>query len=475
LSPTTNTKTPVGFHVAAADKPVLLRTLQNRHIQFIALGGAIGSGLFYGSASTIGLAGPSVLLGYVIGGGIMFIIMRALGEMAVDEPISGSFSAYANRYIGPFAGFSVGWTYWFSWIVVDMAELTAFGVYVSYWFPGLPTWISGLGALVVIVSINITSVRSFGEAEFWFALVKVVAILALMAAGAAILFFHLGSGASVSNLWDYGGLFPKGVSGLFLALPLVMFSFGGTELIGITAGEARNPDKSIPRAINQVSVRILLFYVGAILFILMLVPWTKVGLGASPFVTAFSDVGIPNAAALLNFVVITAALSAFNSGMYSTGRMLLTLAQNGQAPTVFEKISARGHVPFVGILFSGMVLLIGVVLNLLLPRDVFLYLSSIATIALIFNWTMILLTQWHFRRTKMKAGRASRLRFPLFAWPYTTYLGLGGMALVVAMMAFQPTTRIALVVGPIWFATLAFGYYIMRRRSSAAADSGPMR
>jgi AAT family amino acid transporter len=183
-------------------------------------------------------------------------------------------------------------------------------------------------------------------------------------------------------------------------------------------------------------------------------------------VTAFGDVGIPNAAALLNFVVITAALSAFNSGMYSTGRMLLTLAQNGQAPTVFEKISARGHVPFVGILFSGVVLLIGVVLNLLLPRDVFLYLSSVATIALIFNWTMILLTQWHFRRTKMAAGQASRLRFPLFAWPYTTYLGLGGMALVVAMMAFQPTTRIALFVGPMWFATLACGYYIMRRRSS---------
>jgi AAT family amino acid transporter len=448
----------------AARRPTLRRSLSSRNIQFIALGGAIGSGLFYGSANTIGLAGPAVLFGYIIGGGIIFVVMRALGEMAVAEPDSGSFSEYAHRYVGSFAGFAVGWTYWFSWIVINIAELTAVGVYVTFWFPGVPRWVSALLALLLVLAINIISVKSFGETEFWFALVKVTAILGLIAFGVVILVFHLGHGASVSNLWTGGGLFPKGVGGLLLALPLIMFSFLGTEMVGITAGEAKNPKTTIPKAINQVIVRILIFYVGALLFILMLVPWSRIGAGSSPFVIAFQDVGIPDAADVLNFVVLTAALSSFNSGMYSTSRMLLTLSNNQQAPQFLSRLSSKGKVPIFGVISTAAILSVGVVLNYLLPPVVFVYLSSIATFTTIAIYTMILVTQWRFRRAHVRSGTDTALAFRLFLWPYSAIAGLAGLALVVAMMAFQTSTRIALLVGPAWFAILSAGYLILRAR-----------
>jgi AAT family amino acid transporter len=246
-----------------------------------------------------------------------------------------------------------------------------------------------------------------------------------------------------------------------------MFSFGGTELVGITAGEASDPQATIPRAVNNVIWRILLFYVGALLFIMMLVPWTSIGLTASPFVVAFRDVGIPAAPGIINFVVITAALSAFNSGLYSTGRMLLTLAENHQAPARFRTISRGGSVPYVGILFSAGVLSIGVVVDLVLPERAFLYLSSIATVSLITTWTMILITQWLFRRAKLREGTTAALRFALFGWPFTSYAGLCGMALVVVMMAFQSTTRTALYMAPFWFGLLGAGYALARRNGPA--------
>lgn len=449
----------------------LLRSLSSRHVQFIALGGAIGSGLFYGSAQTIGLAGPGVLIGYLLGGGIVFIVMRALGEMAVAEPVSGSFSDYAHKYVGPFAGFAVGWTYWFSWIVVNIAELTALGIYVNYWFPDMPRWGTALAALLLVVAVNLVSVRAFGETEFWFALVKVLAILGLMAFGVVILVFHLGHGAAVRNLWSYGGILPHGIMGVLLALPFIMFSFGGTELVGITAGEADNPSKTIPKAINQVLVRILIFYVGALLFILMLVPWSKIGLGSSPFVIAFQDVGVPDAAAVLTFVVITAALSAFNSGMYSTGRMLLTLSQHHQAPAFLAHISKRGGVPVFGVLASAAVLSVGVVLNYFLPPVVFFYLSSVATLTTIAIWSMILITQWRFRRALLTRTPYEAPHFPLFWWPISTILGLVGMLLVVVLMAFEPTTRVGLSIAPVWFGILYISYRVMSRRETRGAQA----
>jgi AAT family amino acid transporter len=280
----------------------------------------------------------------------------------------------------------------------------------------------------------------------------------------------------VSNLWRYGGFAPHGLYGLMLALPLVMFSFGGTELVGITAGEALDPTVSIPKAVNQVIWRILLFYVGAIAFIVMLVPWPEIGVKASPFVIAFSSVGLPGASNILNFVVITAALSAFNSGLYSTGRMLLTLSQNHQAPHVFTKISARGHVPVNGIMFSALVLSIGVVVEIVVPERAFVYLASVATMSLLFTWTMILVTQYRFRRIRRAEGTENELGFKLFYWPYSSALGFLLLAGVVVIMTLQSSTRLALYIAPVWFGALGAGYttFVKGRVAPPPASTEPV-
>ena len=295
------------------DSSEMKRGLKNRHLQMIALGGAIGTGLFYGSASTIALAGPAVMLSYLIGGVVIFFIMRMLGEMAVDEPVSGSFSYYATKYWGKFPGFLSGWNYWFNYVLVSMAELTAVGIYMQFWYPDMPQWIAALVCLVVITVVNLINVRLYGEFEFWMALVKISAIVLMIVLGLCLLF---GSGQpfpdNISNIWQNGGFMPNGWWGLALSITVVMFSFGGIELIGITAGEAENPDHTIPKAINQVIWRILIFYVGTMAVLMALWPWNKVGMEASPFVQIFSNVGVPAAAHILNFVVLTAAVSVYN-------------------------------------------------------------------------------------------------------------------------------------------------------------------
>jgi len=299
----------------------LKRGLSTRHMQLIALGGSIGVGLFYGSSSTIQMAGPSILLAYLIGGLVIFTIMRALGEMAVEEPVSGSFSTYANKYLGRFAGFLSGWTYWFMWIVVGMAELTVVGVYINYWFPDIPQWVTALVVLVFMTLVNLANVKAYGEFEFWFAMIKVVAIIGMIVLGLAIIFFGVGNhGGAIGfdNLWAHGGFMPNGFHGILMSLVLVMFSFGGVELVGISAGEAKNPSKSIPSAINNIVWRILIFYIGALGVMMVIYPWNEVGSEGSPFVQIFDYVGIPAAAHIINFVVITAAMSAFNSGLYGS-------------------------------------------------------------------------------------------------------------------------------------------------------------
>jgi len=366
-------------------KKGLQRGLNNRHIQLIALGGSIGVGLFYGSSATIQMAGPSILFSYLIGGLVIFTIMRALGEMAVDEPVSGSFSSYANRYLGTFAGYLTGWTYWFMWVVVGMAEITVVGVYVNYWFPDIPHWLIALVVLIVFTMINLANVKAYGEFEFWFALIKVVAIIGMILLGLGIIFLGIGNGGQpigFDNLWTHGGLMPNGVNGIMMSLVLVMFSFGGVELVGITAGEAKNPQHSIPLAINNVIWRILIFYIGALGIMMTLYPWNKVGTNGSPFVLIFDKVGIPGAANIINFVVITAALSAFNSGLFASGRMLYNLSLQNNGPKFFGKLSKNGS-PRRGILFSSLFLLVAVFLNYIVPEKVFLYISSVATVAVI--------------------------------------------------------------------------------------------
>lgn len=438
------------------------RGLKNRHLQMIALGGAIGTGLFYGSTSTIALAGPSVMLAYLMGGIVIFFIMRMLGEMAVDEPVSGSFSYYASKYWGAFPGFLSGWNYWFNYVLVSMAELTAVGIYMNFWFPGLPQWLSALVCLVAITALNLVNVKAYGEAEFWMAIIKIAAIVSMILLGLGLLF---SSGTpfprNFSNLWENGGFLPHGVWGLAEATAVVMFSFGGIELIGITAGEAEDPDRSIPRAINQVIWRILLFYVGTMVVLMALWPWNQVGTEASPFVQIFSDVGVPAAAHLLNFVVLTAAVSVYNSAIYSNSRMLYGLAKSGEAPSFFLKLSDRG-VPVRGILVSSGITLIVVALNYFLAGHIFLYLMMIATCAAVISWVTICVTHLLFRRRCAAEGRGTKFRSPLYPW--TNLISLAFLAGVIFFMAQVPDMQLAVLFLPAWLLVLFLGYQCRKRQ-----------
>jgi AAT family amino acid transporter len=438
----------------------LHRGLEERHIQLIALGGAIGVGLFLGAGAAIKTAGPSLILVYFFAGIIMFYIMRALGEVAVAYPVSGTFSAHSNIFLGPLTGYITGWTYWFMWVVTCMAEITAVGVYVSYWLPEVPQWIPALLALIVMAAVNVVSVRAFGEFEFWFALIKVVTILTMIIAGAAMILFGVanqGVAIGISNLWSHGGFFPYGLEGMAMASIMVMFSYLGIELIGVTAGEAKNPEKSLPAAIDKVFWRILIFYVGSLFVIMSLYPWNQIGTIGSPFVLTFNKLGIRAAAGIINFVVLTAALSSCNSGLFSTGRMLYNLALQGKAPAVFSTLNSR-QVPVKGILVSSGFLLIGVVLNYLVPAQVFVYVTSVATFGALWIWAVILLIQMKYR-AGLTAQQVAEIKYPMPFSPISNWISLLFLAFVAIAMFFNADTRIALYIAPIWFGMLVASYY----------------
>ncbi|RJG12060.1 amino acid permease [Pseudomonas cavernicola] len=437
----------------------LQRGLGERHIRLMALGACIGVGLFLGSAKAIQMAGPAIMLSYIIGGLAILVIMRALGEMAVHNPVAGSFSRYAQDYLGPLAGFLTGWNYWFLWLVTCVAEITAVAIYMQIWFPDVPRWIWSLAALASMGTINLITVRAFGEFEFWFALIKIVTIIAMVLAGAGMIFFGFGNdgiATGIGNLWSNGGFMPNGIQGVLMSLQMVMFAYLGVEMIGLTAGEARNPHKTIPNAINSVFWRILLFYVGALFVIMAIYPWNEIGTQGSPFVMTFERLGIKTAAGIINFVVITAALSSCNGGIFSTGRMLYSLAQNGQAPKTFSKTSSNG-VPRNALLLSIFALLLGVLLNYLVPEKVFVWVTSIATFGAIWTWAMILLAQLKFRSGLTPAER-DKLQFKMWLFPLSSYLTLAFLVLVVVLMAFFEETRIALYIGPAFLVLLTVLY-----------------
>jgi len=439
----------------------LKRGLKNRHLQMIALGTAVGTGLFYGSTSTIALAGPAVTLSYLLGGIVVFLIVRMLGEMSVEEPVSGSFSYYADKYWGKFPGFLAGWNYWFLYIFVSMAELSAVSIYVSYWLPDLPQWISALVCLVIITLINLITVSAYGEIEFWMALIKISAIIFMILLGSYFIFTDTDPfPQNFENLWIHGGFFPNGIFGMFIALVPVIFSFGGIELIGITAGEAQNPDKTIPKAINQVVYRILIFYVGTMFVLMTLWAWNEVGTEASPFVQIFENVGFTGAANLLNFVVLTAAVSVYNSAIYSNSRMLYGLAKSDNAPKFFEKLSDR-KVPVNGILVSSGITLIVVILNYILPGQVFMYLMSIVTGAVLISWAMIILTHLKFREHCKKINQITK--FPALFYPISNYLCLIFIATIVLMMLTMEEMRLAVFLMPVWMLVI-YSFYKYKSR-----------
>ncbi|VFR49741.1 Aromatic amino acid transport protein AroP [plant metagenome] len=449
----------------------LNRGLKNRHIQLIALGGAVGTGLFLGVSHTIQLAGPSILLGYALGGMIAFFIMRQLGEMVVEEPVAGTFSHFAYRYWSGFAGFMSGWNYWALYVLVGMAELTAIGVYMQYWWPALPTWTSAALFFMLVNAINLAHVRLYGELEFWFSLVKVGAILGMIGFGAWLLASGTGGPqASMANLWQHGGFFPNGVSGLVMAMAIIMFSFGGLELIGITAAEADQPEKSIPRATNQVIVRILVFYVGALLVLLALYPWQKVVTGGSPFVLIFHELNSNAVATALNVVILTAALSVYNSCVYSNSRMLYGLARQGNAPRSLLWVNTRG-VPLRALGLSSLATGTCVLLNYLMPEGALGLLMALVVSALVLNWFIISLTHLRFRAAKRKEGTATR--FPSWGYPLTNYLCLVFLAGILVIMLFTPGVRVSVLLIPPWILLLALAYRYKTRKAAANVPASP--
>lgn len=437
----------------------LKRGLSIRHIRFMALGSAIGTGLFYGSADAIQMAGPSVLLAYIIGGIIAYIIMRALGEMSVNNPQSSSFSRYAQDYLGPMAGYITGWTYCFEILIVGIADVTAFGVYMGVWFPEVPHWIWVLSVVLIIGAINMMSVKVFGEVEFWFSFFKLAAIVLMIIAGFGMIIWGIGNGGhptGISNLWTHGGFFAHGIIGMLLSLQMVMFAYGGIEIIGITAGEADNPQKSIPKAINSVPWRILVFYVGTLFAIMSIYPWNQVGTQGSPFVLTFQHLGIAAAASILNFVVITASLSAINSDIFGVGRMLHGMAEQGHAPAAFRQVSDRG-IPFITVIVMMCALLIAVLLNYLIPQKVFMVIASLATFATVWVWIMILASQIAFRR-KIGKQAVKQLNFPVPGGTVLPICALVFLVAIIGLIGYFPDTRPSLYVGGLWIILLIIGY-----------------
>ncbi|WP_442768043.1 amino acid permease [Acinetobacter bohemicus] len=443
----------------------LKKGLSNRHIQLIALGGSIGTGLFLGIAQTIKLAGPSVILGYAIAGLIAFLMMRQLGEMIVEDPVSGSFSHFAYKYWSKFAGFMSGWNYWVLNILVCMAELSAIGLYIHYWWPEIPTWVSALGFFIFINVINLLHVKLFGEMEFWLAIIKVLAIIAMIAFGSYLL--ASGSGGSqsnIQNLWQLGGFFPNGIMGLVMAMAMIMFAFGGIELVGIAAAETDNPQKTLPKAINQIVYRVLLFYILSLVIILSLYPWNQMAQGGSPFVLIFDSLGSQTVATILNFVVLTAAISVYNSTNYCTSRMLLGLAQQGNAPKFLSKINPRG-VPVNAVMVSAFFTLLCVLINYLFPEKAFNLLMMLVVAAIVINWVVISYTHLKFKKQMIKMNAATQ--FPSIFYPFTNYLCIVFMGGILVIMSQTPDMRIAVLMIPVWISALSIAYFFQTKKVTA--------
>ena len=447
----------------------LRRNLHNRHIQLIAIGGAIGTGLFMGSGKTISLAGPSIIFVYMIIGFMLFFVMRAMGELLLSNLEYKSFSDFAADLLGPWAGYFTGWTYWFCWVVTGIADVVAIASYFQLWFPDFSVWMSALLCIAIFLTLNIATVKLFGEMEFWFAIIKIVAIVALIATGIVLVAMHYpspgGGTASLSNIWDHGGMFPKGLSGFFAGFQIAVFAFVGIELVGTAAAETHDPKTVLPRAINAIPLRIIMFYVLALLVIMAVTPWNLVVADRSPFVEMFVLIGLPAAASIVNFVVLTSAASSANSGIFSTSRMLYGLAQQGVAHRRFGMLSRRA-VPTTGLFFSCLCLLGGVALIYLIPNvmTVFTLVTTVSAILFMFVWTIILCSYLAYRKKYPQRHAESSYKMPL--GKIMCWVCIAFFAFVLVLLTLETDTRQALMVTPLWFLMLACGWFLRRRKAA---------
>lgn len=446
----------------------LRRSMGPRHLIMIAMGGVIGSGLFLSSGYTISQAGPlGAVIAYLVGAFVVYLVMACLGELAIAYPVSGAFHIYASRSIGPATGFTTAWLYWLCWAVAIGSEFTASGLLMQRWFPGVEVWVWCLVFAAMLFGFNALSSKFFGESEFWFSIIKVGAIIALIVFGGAALFgFHPLSDNDhhpflFENFNTAGGLFPNGFSGVLVTALAVFYAFSGSELIGVAAGETKDPARNIPKAMRSTVIRLLIFFVGAIAVIAATVPYDQVGLDESPFVTVFSSVGIPFAADIMNFVIITALLSAGNSGLFSCARMLYSLADEGHAPKALKRLTRRG-IPLLALSVSMVGGLASLISSVAAPETVYLALVSVAGFAVVGVWMSITASHFFHRRAFVRnGGRVADLAYKAPFFPVVPILAFGLCLLSLVGIASDPAQVAALYFG-IPFVAACYLYFHFR-------------
>lgn len=449
--------------------------LSNRQVQMIAMGGAIGVGLFLGAGGRLAKAGPSLVFAYAICGILAFFLMRALGELVMHRPSSGSFVSYTREFFGDKWAYVVGWMYMLNWMTTGIAEITAVATYVQKWAPHLPQWIPALVALFVVLSINLFSVKAFGEFEFWAALLKVVALISFIVIAVGMVLFGAqvqGHTAAVSNLWRFdGGFAPNGLLPMILVMQGVVFAYASIEMVGTAAGEAQNPQEVMPKAIRSVIYRIVFFYIGSVLLLSMLLPYTAYKAGESPFVTVFGSMGYNWVADAMNVVVLTAALSSCNSGLYTTGRVLRSLAAAGEAPK-FTLLMSKTHVPYGGILLTASVYLLGVILNYYLPHAAFEIALETAAVGIVWTWGTIFACQIALRR-KINQGQLPATSFPMPGAPFTSWLGLAMLAVIVGIMWTDEFNRTVMLWSSLYIVALIIGWFMVKKHKARLHANNP--
>lgn len=449
-------------------QPELKKELKIRHITMISLGGIIGAGLFIGSGTLINSAGPGSIISYGFAGLLVILVMRMLGEMSTANPSSGSFSTYAREAIGPWAGYTIGWLYWFFWVTVIAVEAIAGSTIIQYWFPGLPSWALSLILTFLLTLTNVFSVKSFGEFEYWFSLIKVVSLVLFLILGGAIIFGFIPGiePPGTSNLLHRGGFLPNGMSSVFLGVAIVMFSFMGTEIIATAAGESSQPEKAITIATNTVIYRILIFYLGSILVLVTILPWNSSSLMKSPFVSILELVNIPAAPQIMNFIVLTAVLSCLNSGLYSSSRMLYSMAQKGDAPRMFLKVNKKG-IPFNAIIGCTVISYISVVFNYISPDTIFLFLVNASGGVALLVYLVIAFSQLLMRR-KYERENPEALKIKMWLFPYLTYTTIILISSIFIAMAFIDSLRTQFFLTLLIAIVVIVSFFVIRNRKTSS-------
>ena len=465
-------------HVDAGDAGYS-KSLKARHVNMIAIGGAIGTGLFLGAGGRLKDAGPSLFVAYAVCGLFAFLVVRALGELVLHRPSSGAFVSYAREFLGEKGAYVAGWMYFLNWSTTGIADITAVATYTHYWgmFSDVPQWVIALIALAVVLAVNLISVKIFGEMEFWFAIIKVSALVVFMAIGIFLLVSRHpvdGHTTGPSLITDHGGLFPHGALPMLLVIQGVVFAYASVELVGVTAGETLEPEKIMPKAINSIMWCVAVFYVGSVVLLSMLMPSDSYTAGQSPFVTVLSKLGVPAAGGVMNLVVLTAAMSSLNSGLYSTGRILRSMAMSGSAPKFTGKMS-RTQVPYGGILLTSGICVLGVGLNYVVPSEAFEIVLNFAALGILSTWGMIMICHLLFWR-RAQAGHLTRPGYRLPGSPYTEIVTLGFLASVLVLMwADGGPSRVTVMAVPGIALALAIGWFFIKRRTPARDDAAPTK